>query len=72
MIASDRRFQLNADTYQTDGKLQQIREERGYSYEDEVGYNYNYHRSLSTECAISDHSIRLHAQKNVCRTITTN
>lgn len=29
-------FQLNADTYQMDGKLDKIRKERGYSYEDEV------------------------------------
>lgn len=28
--------QLNVDTFQTDGKLDKIRKERGYSYEDEV------------------------------------
>lgn len=30
-------LQLNADTYTTDGKIDKIRKERGYSYEDEVG-----------------------------------
>lgn len=27
---------MNADTYQTDGRLDAIRKERGYTYEDEV------------------------------------
>lgn len=28
--------QLNADTYSTDGRIDAIRKERGYTYEDEV------------------------------------
>lgn len=34
-------FQLNADTYNVDGKLNKIRKERGYTYEDEVCENYS-------------------------------
>lgn len=29
-------FQLNIDTYATDGVLDKIKQERGYSYEDEL------------------------------------
>lgn len=29
-------YQLNPDTYATDGELEKIRKERGYTYEDEV------------------------------------
>lgn len=29
-------FQLDADNFKTDGKLDKIRKDRGYSYEDEV------------------------------------
>lgn len=35
-VFSNRILQLNADTYSTDGKIDKIRKDRGYSYEDEV------------------------------------
>lgn len=42
-------LQLNVDTYATDGKIDEIRKARGYSYEDEV-------RMLAFEMAIRNNN----------------